>query len=756
MIENKFVYFKTRKAFESERDSGHINYDSIVFVEEGRTIYTHGTEFGVSQVQSNITNLNQIIQDVSEELRKKIQDAIEQLQKENDKTGNDAQSGIDGIDKKIEDLKKQLDALDKSKGTKGEISLLDGRIQAYTDYINKQYQTITKWYQDINAELGKMVTNGELVDYVNDRYNKYMKEVDLKDAALREELSTGTTDGLVDTVVGRIMDADEGIFSNYVQKTTYNQDKEAIQEQIGRISAGAGTVTLEAIRNILDGDTEKTIAAKIFLDANGEGSTIKLDADRIDMTGAEETAVGRFIADLINAKEISTNTLHVEDSNHNTIDINNTDGIKGVTASDNSVGFHLKTDGSGELAKGNIKWNADGDLTIQNLTIEGSSFQSEKGHKLFRVDAICSNYSGVYIDYSIYSSGILLKSDRFYMSDSGYYNQLGIDGNESYSTTKLLYARNGHYVDPWDQPYETQSVYDEFSVPFIRFQPLYTNTPVITQWTTGTESDPEYHLKCERYMTITTFGFFTALAQRCFEYPVYNVDNVLTGHTKNPNHINRFKDRSGSVYWSYWDTSNRDLLNTEPIDISITADRAFVDVSWKEIFSIPDEDTTKYPDGRKWLIEDGENIEFWCVDHIIYGPYKSDTAGSNDNAILLSETYSTSEQRESAANQFILSSTRERSSDKAGENARYNNGYQERLVPFYGSTHIKFKRNPYDFYENAPAPVIPNPGTEEWNALMAYRNQDLSDAQIYDNDEAIAYKVWSLTVNESRFGWETW
>lgn len=58
MIENKFVYFKTRKAFESERDSGHINYDSIVFVEEGRTIYTHGTEFGVSQVQNNITNLN--------------------------------------------------------------------------------------------------------------------------------------------------------------------------------------------------------------------------------------------------------------------------------------------------------------------------------------------------------------------------------------------------------------------------------------------------------------------------------------------------------------------------------------------------------------------------------------------------------------------------------------------------------------------------------------------------------------------------
>jgi len=264
---------------------------------------------------------------------------------------------------------------------------------------------------------------------------------------------------------------------------------------------------------------------------------------------------------------------------------------------------------------------------------------------------------------------------------------------------------------------------------------LYSNTPVITQWTTTSYAEEypydevtNYHLKCERYMTITTFGFFTALAQRCFEYPVYNVDGVLTGHTKNPNHINRFKDRSDSVYWSYWGTSDRDLLNTEPIDISTTADRAFVDVSWKEIFSVPDEDTTKYPDGRKWLIDDGENIEFWCTDHIIIGPYKSDTAGSNDNAILLSETYNTSEQRQSAINQFILSSTRERSSDKAGADARYNNGYQERFVPFYGSGHIKFKQNPYDFYENAPAPVIPNPGTEEWNTLMAYRNQELSDA----------------------------
>jgi len=113
-------------------------------------------------------------------------------------------------------------------------------------------------------------------------------------------------------------------------------------------------------------------------------------------------------------------------------------------------GYYLKNDGTGELAFGSIKWDKDGNLTVKNLTVEGNTFQSEKGHKLFRVDAICSNYSGVYIDYSIYSSGVLLKSDRFYMSRSGYWNQLGIDGNESYNTTKVFYGRNGHYIDPWD------------------------------------------------------------------------------------------------------------------------------------------------------------------------------------------------------------------------------------------------------------------------------------------------------------------
>jgi len=42
---------------------------------------------------------------------------------------------------------------------------------------------------------------------------------------------------------------------------------------------------------------------------------------------------------------------------------------------------------------------------------------------------------------------------------------------------------------------------------------------------------------------------------------------------------------------------------------------------WKEIFSIPDSDLTKYPDGRKWLIEDGERIEVLCTDRYIYGPW---------------------------------------------------------------------------------------------------------------------------------------
>ena len=48
-------------------------------------------------------------------------------------------------------------------------------------------------------------------------------------------------------------------------------------------------------------------------------------------------------------------------------------------------GYYLKNDGTGELAFGNIKWDTEGNLTVKNLTVEGTSFASEEGVKRFNI-----------------------------------------------------------------------------------------------------------------------------------------------------------------------------------------------------------------------------------------------------------------------------------------------------------------------------------------------------------------------------------
>lgn len=46
MIKNKFLYFKTYDVFDQERSKGNIDDQSIVFIEQNHTIWTHGNMFG--------------------------------------------------------------------------------------------------------------------------------------------------------------------------------------------------------------------------------------------------------------------------------------------------------------------------------------------------------------------------------------------------------------------------------------------------------------------------------------------------------------------------------------------------------------------------------------------------------------------------------------------------------------------------------------------------------------------------------------
>lgn len=45
-IDNRFIFFKTRSAFEEALNANSIKYDSIVFIAEDNVIWTHGVMFG--------------------------------------------------------------------------------------------------------------------------------------------------------------------------------------------------------------------------------------------------------------------------------------------------------------------------------------------------------------------------------------------------------------------------------------------------------------------------------------------------------------------------------------------------------------------------------------------------------------------------------------------------------------------------------------------------------------------------------------
>lgn len=46
MIDNKYIIFKTKSAFDNQRRNGNINPESVVFIEDAGLIYTHKHYYG--------------------------------------------------------------------------------------------------------------------------------------------------------------------------------------------------------------------------------------------------------------------------------------------------------------------------------------------------------------------------------------------------------------------------------------------------------------------------------------------------------------------------------------------------------------------------------------------------------------------------------------------------------------------------------------------------------------------------------------
>lgn len=78
MIQNKLVWFQTKRAYNDAMDHGDIDDHSIVFVGDG-TIYTHGTEFSTKRVNQRIDDMiDQVDQDLGE-YRDKVKDLADAL-----------------------------------------------------------------------------------------------------------------------------------------------------------------------------------------------------------------------------------------------------------------------------------------------------------------------------------------------------------------------------------------------------------------------------------------------------------------------------------------------------------------------------------------------------------------------------------------------------------------------------------------------------------------------------------------------------
>lgn len=61
MIENTLLHFKTKAAFNTELEAGNIKDDSIVFIDESKEIWTHGTYYGCSELDlSNIATKEEL------------------------------------------------------------------------------------------------------------------------------------------------------------------------------------------------------------------------------------------------------------------------------------------------------------------------------------------------------------------------------------------------------------------------------------------------------------------------------------------------------------------------------------------------------------------------------------------------------------------------------------------------------------------------------------------------------------------------
>ena len=442
-IENKLLHYKTKAAFEA--DKKRIKDTSIAFVDEDLIIYTHGKYYSVG-IDQKLAEVYQNVNEIIAEFESNINSAVDSLRAEalenHQAAIQQARAGIEEAKSKIQQLQDSL----ANYAPITEIQQIQGRISAITDWFSVQEGKFTRLEQQLDALDAKIITRAQYIQLATEQaraiVNEYSQTVDLALAQLSEEISSTNVESLTQSVVGRLMDAENGVLKDYATVTWVNSQLDnldtsnivqavfnamepswsvlvqrvntntstgdaltqeisrlwveankisglttSVDDHTSRIAAlelnsgqGQASVTLAAILDVLDSDTQRRIASEIFLTANESGSGITLSADKIDLTG-DTSVLGTFIASVINASQINAKSLTIG-SGSNFIKGDYT-GLYHINTSTNRNSFKLNTDGSGQLGyvitndgvndvyTPAITWTSTGILSINSAVIGG-------------------------------------------------------------------------------------------------------------------------------------------------------------------------------------------------------------------------------------------------------------------------------------------------------------------------------------------------------------------------------------------------
>jgi len=175
-ITNKLIHYDTRKAF--EKDRSRIPFTSIVFIDEDRTIYTHGTEYNSSDVAKRIDQIDQDLIDMLNKSHQDLLDLINELSKYVEdmykKDVNEWKKEYEEALERMEQIRQELAALKESKGSlEVTIDDLKARIALIAKYWDKAQSTFSQFEAEINALKGIARMSGEYWDTINNIVNKF-------------------------------------------------------------------------------------------------------------------------------------------------------------------------------------------------------------------------------------------------------------------------------------------------------------------------------------------------------------------------------------------------------------------------------------------------------------------------------------------------------------------------------------------------------------------------------------------------------